>query len=373
MQRIASLLIKEHGLYESFYIASKQIVSQKLSEWRKELPMVAPHYAVKCNPNEELLKFMIQNGVGFDCASRNEIQNVLDLGASPESVIYAHPVKTIADIKYAKKQGIRYTTFDSLSELEKLSSCSPSMKCLIRLKVDNPSARVQLGTKYGVCKDEYKMLLDYAKDKNIDIVGASFHVGSASSEASVFEDGFNFCREVFDYASLCGFAPSILDVGGGFTNETFKDCAQVIRKSIEKYGFDNSPIRVIAEPGRYFAEEYMTFFVNVIGQRHRKGKHEYWISDSIYGSFNCVLYDGQTPKFEVLRHPLLPEFNSNGEEKDSTIFCSTCDSIDQLGDMKLPELRIGDYLMVPNFGAYTLSGACDFNGINMTKPKIFYI
>ena len=42
-------------------------------------------------------------------------------------------------------------------------------------------------------------------------------------------------------------------------------------------------------------------------------------------------------------------------------------------DIDLPELRNGDWLMFPNAGAYTVAGACDFNGINMTRPKTFYV
>ena len=42
-------------------------------------------------------------------------------------------------------------------------------------------------------------------------------------------------------------------------------------------------------------------------------------------------------------------------------------------DIMLPELRNGDWLMFPNAGAYTVAGACDFNGINMTRPKTFYV
>jgi hypothetical protein len=38
-------------------------------------------------------------------------------------------------------------------------------------------------------------------------------------------------------------------------------------------------------------------------------------------------------------------------------------------DHDLPELRNGDWLMFTNSGAYTLAGACDFNGIEFTTPS----
>jgi len=35
-------------------------------------------------------------------------------------------------------------------------------------------------------------------------------------------------------------------------------------------------------------------------------------------------------------------------------------------------LRIGDYLMIERFGAYTICGASEFNGIDMVNVKIIW-
>jgi ornithine decarboxylase len=40
-------------------------------------------------------------------------------------------------------------------------------------------------------------------------------------------------------------------------------------------------------------------------------------------------------------------------------------------DIELPELEIGEWCFVRNFGAYTTAAASDFNGF--TKKKAFYI
>lgn len=39
----------------------------------------------------------------------------------------------------------------------------------------------------------------------------------------------------------------------------------------------------------------------------------------------------------------------------------------------LPQLRVGDWLIFPNFGAYTLAGATNFNGIQSANPSFLYI
>jgi ornithine decarboxylase len=89
---------------------------------------------------------------------------------------------------------------------------------------------------------------------------------------------------------------------------------------------------------------------------------DYWLTDGLYGSFNCILYDDQKPQPQVLRSPLLPEVaeaqdgQQEGKTYESTLWGPTCDSADYVyKDVQLPELRNGDFLMFCNAGAYTVS------------------
>lgn len=44
-----------------------------------------------------------------------------------------------------------------------------------------------------------------------------------------------------------------------------------------------------------------------------------------------------------------------------------------LTDYQLPELQVGDWLLFPSMGAYTLCGASKFNGIDATAAVTFYV
>lgn len=44
-----------------------------------------------------------------------------------------------------------------------------------------------------------------------------------------------------------------------------------------------------------------------------------------------------------------------------------------LTDYQLPELQVGDWLLFPSMGAYTLCGASKFNGIDATAAATFYV
>ncbi len=374
MNEVAKDLIRKYKIDDSFYIADLKILENKINNWKELLPRIEPFYAIKCNPNRGIIKYMIEKGLNFDCASMNELKLVLELGVKniEDKIIYSHPVKKRKDLKYANDIGVKYTTFDSLSELYKIIETSSNMKCLIRLHVNNPSARIQLGLKYGVHKDEYKSLLDKARELNIEIVGCSFHVGSASNDPTVFFNGISYAKEVFLYCNNLGYNMNILDIGGGFTKENFLDCAKVIDQTLKEDKFWKNK-KLIAEPGRYFAEEIFTFVSPIIGSRKRQERNEYWLSDSLYGSYNCIIYDDQIPTYEIVRNPLL---DNNFDDKilyETTLFGSTCDSLDKLATIKLPELRNGDFILNNRFGAYTIAGATDFNGINLTNIPIYYI
>ena len=50
----------------AFYFGDVREVRQAYEIWAAKLPHVHPHYAVKCNPNQEVIKFLNKLGVGFD-------------------------------------------------------------------------------------------------------------------------------------------------------------------------------------------------------------------------------------------------------------------------------------------------------------------
>src|SRR5438552_14031717 len=66
-------------LEHSFFIADLGEVYRQFIRWKRNLPRIEPFYAVKCNPDPKVLRLLAFLGVGFDCASKDEIAKVLDL------------------------------------------------------------------------------------------------------------------------------------------------------------------------------------------------------------------------------------------------------------------------------------------------------
>jgi ornithine decarboxylase len=376
----------------AFYIINLGEIIRQYKLWVATFPYIEARYAVKCNPNNVICQLLSLLGVGFDVASKNEINLVKDYVNDIDKIIYANPYKESSSIQYARSIDVDTTVFDSEDELYKIKLYHPKCKLLLRLKVDDQNSLCKFSKKFGADEDEARELIKLARDMNLNMTGISFHVGSGCFDATQYYRALDMCQRVFAIGKEYGFIFTMLDIGGGFPGyhddismKLLKDISVQVEKGIvdffkDKYfikNYDNnicdeesSPcLTVIAEPGRFFVQSSHTLLVNVIGKKIRnKDGHKtfcYSMNDGIYGSFNCIVFDHQKPQ-------ILPYNERDGENYESIVFGPTCDSMDTVCEnIQLPELAIGEWCFIPNFGAYTVAAASDFNGFS--KLRAFYI
>jgi ornithine decarboxylase len=105
---------------DTFHIVDIGVLEERLAFWQKYLPNVTPYYAVKTNHDVVITAVLARLGLGFDCASKKEIEQILNLGVDSSKIIFAHPRKPISAIAYAKEKDVNLMTFDSIEELDKL-------------------------------------------------------------------------------------------------------------------------------------------------------------------------------------------------------------------------------------------------------------
>ena len=178
--RAPSELVEKHSLEENFCIVDLAAV-KALYEYHRQLPRVRPHFAVKCLPDRGIISTLAALGSGFDCASQGEVELLVkSLGVQADRIILAHPVKRPCDLRCIAEHEVPYTTFDSVSELHKILASKVKVKLVLRIRADDPMARLPLGAKYGAPLDKVPELLSVAALLNLDVAGVSFHVGSSS-------------------------------------------------------------------------------------------------------------------------------------------------------------------------------------------------
>jgi ornithine decarboxylase len=356
---------------EPFYIMDMRFVDQQYKQWKEMLPRVTPFYAIKCNPDEKILLRLSALGAGFDCASLKEMQQVLDLGISPERIVFANACKARSHIKYAKDNGVSKMTFDNEEELKKISQIYPEAELILRILPEYSEARCQLGVKFGADVSTAKHLLERAKELGLNVMGISFHVGSGCDTPLPYKLAVDLARQTLEMAKDLGFRISLLDIGGGFpgskeSESTFRTISDTLRKEIDE--LFPSDIAIIAEPGRYFVAGASTLYTQITSKRkvitNGTVGYQYYINDGVYGSFNCLVFDYAV----VFPLPLL----TRGDEKTfpSVFWGPSCDGLDKVKEIEMPELFVDEWVVFEDMGAYTICAASTFNGFD--RPRVIY-
>ncbi|KAJ9606114.1 Ornithine decarboxylase [Cladophialophora chaetospira] len=362
----------EPGEEDAFYVADLGEVYRQHLRWKTNLSRVKPFYAVKCNPDKEVLRLLAKLGTGFDCASRAEIDLVLGLGVPPSRIIYAQPCKTKSYLRHARKVGVTLMTFDNTDELYKIKETYPEAELVLRILTDDSASACRLSTKYGASLGYADELLGLVKALDLNLVGVSFHIGSGASDPNSFGKAVADARYLFDQAADLGFDLKLLDVGGGFVDETFETFAQNLTEALEEHFPSN--VRVIGEPGRYYASNAFTLAANVIARREVAVEHGgekgymLYLNDGVYGNFSNIIFDHQHPVPQILAKPI-----ADNQLVEYSIWGPTCDGIDIITDHHfLPGVvEVGDWLFFENMGAYTKCSATKFNGFSDDHAVIY--
>ncbi|KAI5865609.1 pyridoxal-dependent decarboxylase [Durotheca rogersii] len=374
------------GDEDTFFVSDLGEVYRQHLRWKKNLPRVKPFYAVKCNPDPKVLQLLAGLGTGFDCASKSEIEQVLSMGVDPARIIYAQPCKTNSYVRYVASQGVKQMTFDNADELRKIAKLYPAAELFLRILTDDSSSMCRLSLKFGASLDATDDLLALAKELGLNVVGVSFHVGSGASDPLVFLKAVRDADTVFKQAGAHGFKLKTLDVGGGFSGNSFEEMAHVLREALDEYFPPH--INIIAEPGRYYVSTAFTIACNIIARRTIEnpatGETSYmaYVNDGLYGNFSSIMFDHQHPVAKVLRTGAqtlydtalaesFPDGSSVGIEY--SIWGPTCDGIDRITEsIRFPhELDVGDWLYFENMGAYTKCSATRFNGFSDSHDVIY--
>ncbi|XP_067908860.1 ornithine decarboxylase-like [Heterodontus francisci] len=368
-QQIYKLSLQDNT--DAFYVADLgDLVNQHL-RWQRALSRVKPFYAVKCNSSKPVVQILAQMGIGFDCASKNEIALIQDIGVPAERIIYANPCKGNSHIKYAASHGVQMMTFDNEGELLKVSMSHPTAKMVLRIRTNDSMS--PLCAKFGASINECRKLMECAKALDLDIVGVSFHVGSGCTDAKIFARAIADARVVFDIGIHLGFHMHLLDIGGGFPGSgdekiTFEEVTSVINPALDIYFPEENGVQIIAEPGRYYVTSSFTLAVNIIARKIIKNvstgsKDEtimYYLNDGLYGSFSIFA------TYRDLLKPIVYKKNCLDQQLYNTrVWGPTCNILDHIADhWKLPKQDIGDWLLLQNTGAYTVSTSTTFNGFH---------
>lgn len=334
--------------------------------------MVRPYYAIKCNHDPILMRWLADSGAGFDCASGMELQKAAAIFGTPEvfsdSTVFANPCKPPRDLKIASDLSSGPTVVDSVEEVEKLASFGWERGTLIRIAVDDKGSKMPFSKKFGAAMMDVPKIKYAAQALKQEIRGISFHVGSGCLDPLQYSKAIQI-----SLLNLQGLPnANIVDIGGGFEARPrdFLQAANFIQQSIQAVP-PSLQIKWIAEPGRFMATDFQDLFVPVIGKKPVQNGlgWRYTIDDSLYGQFSCIPFDRYKPKWLRVKKT---QDERQRRKIPGVLFGRTCDSVDMIAQSDaMEELEVGDWLWFPHMGAYTSVTATEFNGF--PKPPVHYL
>ena len=350
-------LAQEYGT--PLLVLSLEQIEKNYRLLRTHLPRVKVFYAIKANPHRRILELMRDLGSNFDVASDGEIMELSSLGVDGGRMIYANPMKTVNGLRACRNAGVGKMTFDSAGEIDKMARECPGATVLLRIRIDNSSAHVDLNKKFGAAREQALELLLKARDAGLDAAGIAFHVGSQTTSADPYLYALDIAREIFEEAAAAGMQLRIMDIGGGFPIPEPKvrfNLQEMLNQINARLDEDFPGVEIWAEPGRFICGTAVNLITSVIGVTERGGQPWYFLDEGLYGTFSGVLFDQWDFKLISFKE---------GEQVAATFAGPSCDSLDIMfrGKMTVRQEE-GDLLLVPICGAYTSASATTFNGFS---------
>jgi len=348
-----------------FLLIDKDKVREKTTMIGRNIKNAKVFYAVKANPDIEILRFLNGLNLGFEIASEGELEILSSIGVEPSRIISSNPVKSLKFLKIAASYRINHFSFDSMEEVDKIAKFIPDCNVYIRLSVPNEGSEWPLSKKFGVEIDDAVSLLSYAKYSGLNPVGITFHVGSQCTNIYNWNIALDKAKTLWDISRKKGMELRLLNIGGGYPIKYTKNVVSIeaIEKNVNNLIFERFPedIEIHIEPGRAVVGDAGIFVSTVIGKAVRGD--EDWVYIDV-GVFNGLMESVGGIKYSYI----VEGYKQARSRKQWTIAGPSCDSFDVIDkNVSLPEPQVGNLMLILSSGAYTVSYASEFNGFSIPK------
>jgi diaminopimelate decarboxylase len=363
-------------------------VESRIKGLQKDFPDSTLHgIAAKANP---LTKILVRNktlGTGIEVASLPELLLAEKAGFAPGNIVFDSPCKTIEEITCALQTGV-YLNADSFDELDRIAEILKTVatKSNVGLRI-NP----QVGTgnikstsvaglisKFGVPINENRERIIRYYLEHEWLKGIHVHIGSQGCPVPLLVEGIrkvlNLAVEINTKLKHEGKNPvSVFDIGGGLPVSYHSDKEPVtmnqyvvmLRESCSE--LFSGGFRLITEFGRYIYANAGWVASKVEYVKREPG---YNIIMTHVGA-DLFLRKCYNPG-DWHHHITVVDKNGNlktGTDHNKYIVAGPlCFAGDVLAtDLELPVVVEGDYILIHDAGAYTLSMWSRYNSRLMPK------
>ncbi len=334
-------------------------------------------YAVKANPNRELLKHLIGAVSTLDVSSIGEVRFALEAGWGAEQLSFSGPAKRVEELEEAVELGVGEMICESLREMQQLDSLaterSRRMSVCVRINPARCPPRFGVNmagraSQFGIDEEDLPEVLTHLGSlKHLDVRG--FHVYSATNSLSeeAIAENFDIFIELFKrFGEMMDSDVKTLIFGAGFGIPYTQDAKPLDIKHMT--GLINPRIDAMKEQerlagaccslelGRYLVGPEGFLLTTIIGEKSSRGT-DIRMCDA---GFNTHLAAYGMMGTVIRRNWPMWKVNATGADpvREYMLTGPLCTTIDTLAmKIELPELSRGDLLAIGSSGAYGMSAS----------------
>ncbi len=334
-------------------------------------PGFKEYFAVKAAPNPYLMKILKAEGFGADCSSLPELLLAEEIGLSGEKIILSANDMPANELVKAVELGA-VINLDDISHIEFLEQYAGLPEAIsIRynpgsLKSGNAIIGHPEEAKYGFTREQlfegYRML----RDKGVTRFGLHTMVASNELDAKYFIETAHILFDlVVELSVELGIKVEFVNIGGGIgipykpedQPVDLKFVGEGIRKlyeeKIEAAGL--APLDLNMECGRIITGPYGWLVSRVL---HKKNTYKQFV-----GLDSCMTNLMRPALYGAYHHITVPGKEDAAHDFVCDVTGSLCENNDKFAiDRSLPEVEIGDLLVIHDTGAHGHAMGFNYNG-----------
>lgn len=358
------------------YIYFKKILHNQISRLKEATHgKFDIHYALKANPNLEILSELAANGIGADVASGGELSRALKAGFKPEKIEFSGPAKREDELKLAIDNNIASINIENIEEVYKVIAICQSLGVTAnvgvrlnpKLEAERSGMRMAGDTPFGLKMPDAVTVLKIIEENAAVLSFTGFHAHLASQELDANKLVSKYAviiKNVIALTENTNLKVKKINFGGGlgikyFPNQSDLDLS-LLSSNLKDLLLSPEAkllpegVHFIIEPGRFLVGESGVFATKILYRKKAYTK-EFLITDGGLNA-NYVLAGGMG---QVIRRNFELDLLTESSEKKAEAI-----TFDVAGPLCTPQdiiatnvesdvlVNEGDYVVFFNSGAY---------------------
>ena len=336
-------------------------------------PGFREYFAVKATPNPYIIDLMREFGCGFDCSSLTELMLAHAMGAGENEIMFSSNDTPAKEYAFAERIGAIINLDDithidflekTLGRLPETISCRYNPGGLFKMSngiMDNPG-----DAKYGFTTEQLLEGMRILKQKGVKHFG--IHAFLASNTVTneyypmlakiLFEQAVRIHQETGAHIAFINLSGG---VGIPYRPDQEPNDIHVIGEGVRKVYEEvlvpagMGDVAIYTEMGRFMTGPYGALVTTAI---HEKHTHKEYI-----GVDACAVNLMRPAMYGAYHHiTVLGKENAPCDHKYD-VTGSLCENNDKFAlDRMLPEIEMGDYLVIHDTGAHGYAMGYNYNG-----------